>query len=189
MCVITVRQRLCFLSIDRQSVRHTSCQRKQLYTDIQQQATTMYSRVENWILGQPFDNNFPEFCVYNCVNLSASMTISKAQNIELSQSAQRCARSARITRCRLAERFASAWPELIIHVACDVRGRGEWLHRCSWPPLQLACASYRLFAHALYSLRLQTDRQKDRHRNRVTYCVLRLYRRRTQKNVFSCRLV
>jgi len=60
------------------------------------------------------------------------------------------------TRCRLAKRFASAWPELII--ACDVRGRGEWLHRSSWPPLQLACAAYRLFAHAF---RLQPARQTD----------------------------
>jgi len=52
----------------------------------------------------------------------------------------------------VADRFASAWPELII--ACDVRGRNEWLHCCRWPPLQLACAAYRLFAHAF---RLQTD--------------------------------
>jgi len=44
------------------------------------------------------------------------------------------------------ERFTSAWPELII--ACDVRTHGEWLHRCSWPPLQLACTADRLFAHA-----------------------------------------
>jgi len=58
---------------------------------------------------------------------------------------------------RLPERFASAWPELII--ACDVRGRGEWLHRCSWLPLQLACAAYRLFAHAFNAFWLQTDRR------------------------------
>jgi len=60
------------------------------------------------------------------------------------------------TRCRLSERFASAWPELII--TCNARGHCEWLHRCSWPPLQLACAAYRLFAHAF---RLQTDRKTD----------------------------
>jgi len=47
-----------------------------------------------------------------------------------------------------------AWPELII--ACDVRGHGL----------------------------LQTDRQKDRHHNRVTYCVFCLYRcRRKNKQV------
>jgi len=72
------------------------------------------------------------------------------------------------TRCRFSERFASAWPELII--ACDVRGRGEWLHGCSWPPLQLACAAYGVFAHAFLAFRLQTDR-RDRHHNRVTYCL------------------
>jgi len=88
------------------------------------------------------------------------------------------------------ERFASAWAKLIIacHVrkcggpwlkviiACDVRGRGEWLHCCNWPPLQLACTAYRLFAHAF---RLQTDR----HYNWVTYCVFRLYRQRMQKKI------
>jgi len=42
------------------------------------------------------------------------------------------------TRCRLQGSFASAWPELII--ACDVRERSL----------------------------LQTDRQKDRHHNRIT---------------------
>jgi len=61
--------------------------------------------------------------------------------------------------CGLPERFASAWPELII--ACDVRGRGEWLHRCSWPPLQLAYAAYKLFADAFQACRLQTDRKTD----------------------------
>jgi len=54
------------------------------------------------------------------------------------------------TRCWSPGSFASAWPELII--ACDVRGRGL----------------------------LQTDRQKDRHHNQVTYCVFRLYRWQTQ---------
>jgi len=43
-------------------------------------------------------------------------------------------------RCQSLGSFASIWPELLI--ACDVRGRGI----------------------------LQTDRQKDRHHNRVTYC-------------------
>jgi len=60
------------------------------------------------------------------------------------------------TRCRLSERFASAWPELII--ACAARERGEWLHRCSWQPRQLACAAYRLYSHAFG---LQTDRRTD----------------------------
>jgi len=46
-------------------------------------------------------------------------------------------------------------------IACDVRGRGEWLHRCSWPPLQLACAAYRHFAHAFHAFLLQTDRRTD----------------------------
>jgi len=58
------------------------------------------------------------------------------------------------TRCRSPGSFASAWPELII--ACDVRGRGL----------------------------LQIDRQtegQDRHHNRVTYCVFRLYRRVRKK--------
>jgi len=53
------------------------------------------------------------------------------------------------TKCWLLERFASVWPELII--ACDVREHGELLHRYSWPPLQLACAAYRLFAHAFHA--------------------------------------
>jgi len=61
-----------------------------------------------------------------------------------------------------------AWPELII--ACDVRGRGEWLHRCSWTPLQLACAAYRLFA---YPLRLQTDTQTEGQTSQPSY-ILRL---------------
>jgi len=58
------------------------------------------------------------------------------------------------------------------------QGCGEWPHRCSWLPLQLACTVYRLFAQAF---RLQTDRQKDRHHNWVTYCVFRLYRWRMHK--------
>jgi len=70
-----------------------------------------------------------------------------------------------ITGCRFLERFASAWPELII--ACYGRRNG------SWPPLLLACAAYRLFAHELYAFQLQTDRQKDRHHNWLTYCVFR----------------
>jgi len=57
------------------------------------------------------------------------------------------------------ERFAPAWPDFII--ACDVMGRGEWLHRCSWLPLHLACAAYRLFAHAFHAFQLQTDRQTE----------------------------
>jgi len=85
-----------------------------------------------------------------------------------------------LTRCRLPERFASAWPELII--ACDVRGRGEWLHRCSWPPLQLACAACRLFAHTFHEFRLQTDRQKNRQTAQPGYILrLSLYRGRMQK--------
>jgi len=53
------------------------------------------------------------------------------------------------TRCRLPERFASTWPNLII--ASDVRGHGEWLHCCSRLPLQLASASCRLFAYAFHA--------------------------------------
>jgi len=67
-------------------------------------------------------------------------------------------------RCRFPQRLASASPELII--ACDVRGRGEWLHRCSWPPLQLASAAYKLFAHAF---RLQRDRQTEGQTSRPGY--------------------
>jgi len=78
------------------------------------------------------------------------------------------------TRCRLPERFASAWPELII--ACDVRRHGEWLHWCSWLPLQLACAAYRLSARAFNAFRLQTDRETD-----VTTGLH--YTRQMQKNV------
>jgi len=48
---------------------------------------------------------------------------------------------------------------LSLIIACDVRGHGEWLHRCSWLPLQLACAAYRLFAHAFHVFRL--DRQTE----------------------------
>jgi len=59
-------------------------------------------------------------------------------------------------KCQLLERFASAWPKLII--ASHVKGHGKLLHRCSWPPLQLACAAYRLFAHAF---QLQRDRMTD----------------------------
>jgi len=36
--------------------------------------------------------------------------------------------------------------------------QGALLHRCSWPPLQLARAAYRLFAHAF---RFQTDIRRD----------------------------
>jgi len=61
------------------------------------------------------------------------------------------------TRCWLPERFASAWPKLII--ACDVRGRGEWLHRCSWPPLVRPIGS--LLAHSMHSDYRQTDRRTD----------------------------
>jgi len=68
-------------------------------------------------------------------------------------------RKYRTTRCRLLERFASAWSELIID--CDVRGRGEWLHRYSWPPQQLAGATYRLFAHTFHAFRLQAHRQTE----------------------------
>jgi len=49
------------------------------------------------------------------------------------------------------ERFASIWPELII--AYDVRGHGEWLHHCSWLPLQLACTAYALPTHSNYRQR------------------------------------
>jgi len=73
------------------------------------------------------------------------------QEIRLKTPQKLCA-----TRCWLPERFASAWSDLII--AFDVRGRGEWLHRC---PLQLACVAYRLFARAFHALRLQTDRRTD----------------------------
>jgi len=59
----------------------------------------------------------------------------------------------KITRCRLPEKFASAWPELII--ACDVKG--AWRVAA---PLQLVAT-----AVSLGGL-LQTDRQKDRHHNR-----------------------
>jgi len=62
------------------------------------------------------------------------------------------------TRCRLPESFPSAWPELII--ACDVKGRGEWRHRCSWRLLQLACAAYRL-TYSKHSDYRQTDRRTD----------------------------
>jgi len=58
-------------------------------------------------------------------------------------------------------------PELII--ACDVRGHGERLHRCSWPPLQLARAAYRLFAHAFHvPCILITERQTDRRTDITT---------------------
>jgi len=75
--------------------------------------------------------------------------------------------SALQTSCQLPERFASEWPELMI--ACDVKGRGEWLHRCSWPPLQLACAAYRPFTHAFHVFWLQTDRQADRQTEGQTW--------------------
>jgi len=68
---------------------------------------------------------------------------------------------------RFARRFVSAWPELII--ACDVRGRGEWLHYCSWPPLQLACTAYRLFSHAFDAFQLQTDRQTEVQTSQLGY--------------------
>jgi len=64
----------------------------------------------------------------------------------------------------LPERFASTWPDVII--ACDVRGHGEWLHHCSWPPLQLACAANRLFAH---TFQLQTDRQTEGQTSQLGY--------------------
>jgi len=35
---------------------------------------------------------------------------------------------------------------------------GEWLHPCSWPPLQLACMAYRLLGNIFW---LQTDRRTD----------------------------
>jgi len=85
------------------------------------------------------------------------------------------------TRCLSAERFASAWPELII--ACDVRGRGKWLHRCSWSPQQLACAAYRLFAHAF---RLQTYRQTEGQTSQPCYiCRLSPLKAAGAKNKWS----
>jgi len=71
------------------------------------------------------------------------------------------------TRCRLPGSFASAWPELII--ASDVRRRGEALPE--------VIITYDARKRGL----LQTDGQKDRHHNQITYCVFRLYRRGRQK--------
>jgi len=73
--------------------------------------------------------------------------------------------------------FASAWPERII--ACDVKGVASGCtsavgRHYSWPARLIGSLS----THSDYR---QTDRQKDRHHNRVTYCVFRLYRRQMQK--------
>jgi len=42
------------------------------------------------------------------------------------------------------------------------RHQEAWLHRCSWPPLQLTCAAYKLFVtHSMHSNYRQTKRRTD----------------------------
>jgi len=115
--------------------RMIPCTRHTTYTA---RATTNLSRVTDWQTPQTISNNRQHL-------MHSTQPFNWENTWKLLIS---------ITRCQFLKRSVSTFPELII--ACDVRGRGEWLHCCSWPPLQLNCVAYRLFAHAF---RLQTDSQ------------------------------